>query len=105
MRSTEKENTSLPTLSVLEAETLIGNDVTLQRWFTRQGADVIRTEIYRFEDGSVVAYQDCINGVNSPLRMDQMFKALYEDEPAFWTILHFAGIMDPRRVETYCTGR
>lgn len=105
MKSAKKENPILPPISVLEAESSIGNDVTLQRWFTRQGSDIIRTEVYRFEDGSVVAYQDCINGVNSPLRMDQMFKALYDDEPAFWTILHFAGVMDSRKVELYCSGR
>lgn len=105
MNSTETKNTTLQHLSVLEAETHIGNEVTLQTWFTRQGRDHIRTEMYRFENGSVVAYQDCINGENSPLYMDLMFKALYEDEPAFWTILHFAGVMNPSEIETYCTGR
>lgn len=92
-------------MSVLESQTDIGDQVTLQVWFTRFGNNHIRSEVYRFENGSVVAYQDCINGDNGPLRMDSTFKLLYHNEPAFWTILHYAGVMDPAKVDTFYTGR
>ena len=92
-------------LSMMESQTDIGCGVTLQSWFTRLGADIIRTELYSLEDGSVVAFQDCINGVNEPLHMDSIFKAMYEDEFAFGTILHYSGVLDPNKIELYYTGR
>lgn len=92
-------------LSVLESQTNIGEGVTLQSWFVRLGADIVRTEMYLLEDGSVVAFQDCINGVNAPLHIDSVFKALYEDEAAYGTILHYAGVLDPSKIKLYYTGR
>lgn len=91
-------------LSVMESQTTIGNGVTLQVWFTRAGADNIRSELYCLEDGSVVAYQDCVNGVNEPLHMESMFRSLYEDEPAFGAILHYSGVMNPNKIEMYHMG-
>lgn len=92
-------------LSVMESQTDIGCGVTLQSWFNRLGADIIRTELYLLEDGSVVAFQDCVNGVNEPLYMDSIFKAMYEDEFAFGTILQYSGVLDPSKIELYYTGR
>jgi hypothetical protein len=92
-------------MSVLESQTDMGNGIILQSWFTRLGADIIRTELYSLEDGSVVAFQDCVNGVNEPLHMDSIFKAMYEDEFAFGTILHYSGVLDPGKIELYYTGR
>lgn len=92
-------------LSVLESQTQLLHGVTLQVWFTRAGEDNIRSDLYCFEDGSVVAYQDCINGVNGPLYMESMFRAMYEDEPAFWVIMHYAGVMNPTQLHMYCMGR
>lgn len=92
-------------LSVLESQTQLSHGVTIQSWFTRAGSDNIRSELYCFEDGSVVAYQDCINGVNGPLYMESMFRALYEDEPVFGVILHYAGVMEPTLIQMYHMGR
>ena len=91
--------------SLMESQAYIGNGVTLQVWFTRSGPDNIRSDVYCFEDGSVVAYQDCINGVNEPLYVESIFKAMYEDEPAFSTILHYAGVIDASKVQLYYMGR
>lgn len=92
-------------LSLLEAQTNIGHGVTLQSWFTKAGNNHIRSEVYLFEDGSVIAYQDCIDGVTEPLHMEEMFKALHESEPVYWWILHYAGVMDPSKVQLYYMGR
>lgn len=90
-----------PRMSVLESQTDIGDGVRLQVWFNRVGGTNIRSEVYKFEDGSVIAYQDCINGKTAPLHMSSAFKALYEGEPAFDTILSCAGVLDLNKVELY----
>lgn len=100
-----KSSPPLMHISVMESQTDIGYGVTLQSWFTRLGDDIIRTEMYLAEDGSVVAFQDCVNGVNEPLHMDSIFKAMNEDEFAFGTILHYAGVMDPNKIELFFAGR
>lgn len=92
-------------LSVMESQLNLGSGVTFQSWFTRAGSDNIRSELYLFEDGSVVAYQDCINGVQQPLYMESMFKTLHEGELAFATILNYAGGVDPDAVEMFYMGR
>lgn len=92
-------------LSVMESQTTLSEGVILQSWFTRMGQDIIRSELYFLGDGSVVAYQDCVNGVNEPLYVDGIFKALYEDEPVFGAILHYAGVHDSSKIELYYTGR
>ena len=92
-------------LSILESETNIGDEVRIQSWFIRSGADIIKSEVYLLEAGPVVAYQDCINGVNGPLYVDATFRDFYEGEPAFANILSYAGVMDPDKIELYYTGR
>lgn len=88
-------------MSIPESQTDIGHGVELQVWFNRVGENNVRSEAYLFEDGSVVAYQDCVNGVNTPLHMSSMFKVLYEGEPAFDTILTYAGVSDINKVKLY----
>lgn len=92
-------------MSVMESQTTLPEGVALQVWFTRMGQDIIRSDLYFLEDGSVVAYQDCVNGVHEPLYVDSVFKSLYEDEPAFGVILHYAGVLDVNRIELYYSGR
>lgn len=92
-------------LSIPEDKQKLGHGVTFQSWFTRVGSDHIRTEVYQFKDGSVVAYQDCVNGVHKPLRMERMFKVLYQSEPAFDTIIKYAGVLDADALELYDMGR
>ena len=92
-------------LSTMESQTDIGNGVILQSWFTRAGDDNIRSELYILKDGYVVAYQDCINGIPQPLHVESMFKTMYLEEPVFWTVLHYAGVMDSEKVHTFYMGR
>lgn len=90
---------------MLESQTDIGSGITLKSWFIRDGSNIIRSETYQLEDGSVVAFQDRINEENQPLQMDHMFKTLYEGEPEFETILQYSGVLDANKIQTYSTGR
>lgn len=92
-------------LSILESQTKIGYGVTLKSWFTRDGHNIIRSETYQLEDGSVVAFQDCINGENQPLHIDKVFKDLCEGEPEFDLILRHSGTFDASKLQMYSTGR
>lgn len=91
----------VPTMSILEYQTDIGHGMKLQVWFNRAGGNHTRSEVYLFDEGYVVAYQDCVNGVNSPLYMSSKFKTLTEGEPAFDVILAYAGVLDPNKIELY----
>ena len=87
-------------LSIKETELSLPNNVYLEIWFTRSGADVIRTELYKAYDGSVVAYQDCVNGEWQPLYMDQNFLDMNKDEDDLATILGFTGVYDLSKINT-----
>lgn len=94
-----------PTVQVLESSTDIGHGVTLRSWFTRNGPTVVRSETYQLEDGSVVAYQDTINGQPGLLHMDMAFKALHSEEEDFDIILKYAGVLDPNKILIFYAGR
>lgn len=92
-------------LSVKESQEDLEHEIMVQRWFVRNGVTIARTELYFAANGAVVAYRDNINGENSPLHMDLMFKELYEGEPCFDAILQHAGVLDTNKIQLYCTGR
>ena len=90
---------------ILESTTDIGHGVTLCSWFIRSGTNITRSETYQLEDGSVVAYQDTVNGQSDLLHMDLAFKALHAGEDDFDTILKYAGVLDPDKIPVFYTGR
>ena len=92
-------------LQLLERQHTLDSGIVVQRWFVREGKNITRTEVYFNTDGSVVAYHDSVNGDHRPLRMDMMFKALYEGETEFNSILQYSGVHDPSKIQTYSTGR
>lgn len=92
-------------LQVMESSYTLEGDVVVQTWFIRDGNTITRTELYFHQCGSVVAFQDCINGENQPLQMDMMFKVLYEGETAFESILQHSGVHDPSKIQIFSTGR
>ena len=92
-------------LQLLESTYTLEGEVIVQSWFVRDGDNITRTEVYFHQCGSVVAFQDCVNGENRPLHMDMMFKALYEGETAFESILQHSGVHDPSKILIFSTGR
>lgn len=107
MNTGKERNQAIPEvhLSVMESRTNLGHGVTLQSWFTRNGKTIIRTELYSLEDGSIVAYQDCVNGAWDPLYMESTFADFYHDEDNMATILNYAGVSDLDRVCRFNMGR
>ena len=91
-------------LTVLENQTHLPHGVTLSSWFCLNEGIITRVETYQIEDGSVVAYQDTVNGTSEPLPMDLAFKTLHKDEDDFATILNYAGILDPNKIPVFYTG-
>ena len=92
-------------LQLLESTCTLEGGVIVQSWFIRDGDNITRTEVYFHQRGSGVASQDCVNGENRPLQMDMMFKALYEGETAFESILQHSGVHDPSKIMIFSTGR
>lgn len=90
-----------PCMCILESQTVLPEGVTLESWFLRSGDCVARSEVYKLDDGSVVAFQDTVNGQNGPLHMDNKFKLLYEGEPQYETILRSAGVFEICRIQLY----
>ena len=74
-------------MSIKESETPLKHGVTLETWFNRDWDVTVRTEIYKAEDGSVVAYQDCIEGKWDPLHVEKNFLEFNEEEDNLRVIL------------------
>lgn len=79
--------------------------VHMEVWFTRSGSDIIRTEVFQAYDGSVVAYQDCVNGEWKPLYMERQFLALNAGEADFQAILEWSGVLDASKIQLFDCGR
>lgn len=92
-------------ISILESKILLKHGVTLETWFNRDWDFIVRTEIYKAEDGSVVAYQDCIEGKWEPLRVEKNFLELNEGEDNLRVILESAGVFDTNKIVTFNCGR
>ena len=92
-------------MSVQESRTLLGHGIVAESWFNRDWGFIVRTEIYKTEDGSVVAYQDCIEGRWEPLHVEKNFLEFNKDEDCLRTILDFAGVFDINKIVTFNCGR
>jgi hypothetical protein len=98
-------------MSVKESETVLNRTntlspgITLESWFNRDWDFIVRTEIYKAEDGSVVAYQDCIEGKWEPLHVEKNFLELNEEEDNLRVILESAGVFDINKIVTFNCGR
>lgn len=92
-------------MSVKESETLLEHGVTLESWFNRDGEFIVRTEIYKSEDGSVVAYQDCIEGKWEPLHLETNFLDINDEEDNLRVIFESAGVFDINKIVTFNCGR
>lgn len=85
---------------------MINDHVSVESWFTREDGVLVRTEIYKAEDGSVVAFQDCVMGDWKPLHVEKQFFELFEGEPDLECILKCSGVLDIRgRIELFDMGR
>lgn len=92
-------------LQTMESSTDIGNGVILECWFIRDGLNIIRSDLYKLDDGSVVAFRDTINGTAGQLHMDMAFKAFNAEENCMETILRDSGMYDLSKVRVFYTGR
>lgn len=92
-------------LQTMESSTDIGNGVILECWFIRDGVTIIRSDLYKLYDGSVVAFRDTVDGTSGPLHMDMAFKAFNENEDSMNTILRDAGMYDLSNIRVFYTGR
>lgn len=91
---------------ILESRTpIVGSGVTHCSWFIRSGLHIIRSEVYQLEDGSVVAYQDTVDGQSGLLHMDMTFKTLHEGEDDFNAILRWSGVLNPDKIPVFYAGR
>lgn len=79
-------------MQVLESQHPIGKGITVESWFIRKCFSCCRTELYKAEDGSVVAYQDWVEGKWGELYMEKHFLLLNEGEPEVQAILDWAGV-------------
>ena len=92
-------------MSIKESETPLKHGVILESWFNRDWDFIVRTEIYKAKDGSVVAYQDCIEGKWEPLHVEKNFLELNEEEDNLRVILESAGVFDINKIVTFNCGR
>lgn len=84
---------------------ILGAGMTAQRWFIRNGGHVSRSVLYLLNDEWVVAFQDCVDGEDKPLYMDEAFMSLHKDEPEYEAILLHSGVFNLNKIQTYSTGR
>lgn len=100
------------TLSVLESTQVLlpsrmssSPCMTVESWFSKCGVVTTRTELYKSEDGSVVAYQECCCGKWGPLHIERNFLELNKEEDSVEAILKYSGVFDLKKVQTFDLGR
>ena len=91
---------------VLESSFTLGHDITHETWFiTRRGIfsslPPMRRDLYKAEDGSVVAFRDSGIGVDPDLYMDEEYLMFFNDEPEIDVIMSDQGITDINKIKTY----
>lgn len=96
-------------MQVLESQHPIGKGVTVESWFIRKSGSCCRTELYKAEDGSVVAYQDWVGGKWGELHIELQFLQqnhiqLNDMEPELKAIIDWAGV-SLSKVKTFDMGR
>lgn len=90
----------------LENSRTLSYGITHETWFvTRRGflrsLPPVRREVYKAEDGSVVAVRDSGVGVEPYLYVDEEFMDFYKGEPELDVILSDQGISDYSKVKLY----
>lgn len=90
----------------LENSYTMPHDITHETWFvTRRGLlrslQPVRREVYKAEDGSVVAIRDSGVGVDTALYIDEDFMDFYKGEPEMDVILSDQGITDYSKVKLF----
>lgn len=90
----------------LESIYAMPHDITHEIWFvTRRGflrsLPPVRREVYKAEDGSVIAVRDSGIGVDTALYVDEDFMDLYKGEPEMDVILSDQGITDYSKVKLF----
>ncbi len=92
----------------LESSVSLPHGITHETWFlTRRSIlahspTILRREVYKLDDGSVVAFRDSgINLFDTSLYMDEAFVDFYKYEPEMEVILSDQGIADFDLVKTF----
>lgn len=90
----------------LESSYTMPHDITHETWFvTRRGflksLPPVRREVYKAEDGSVIAVRDSGIGVDTALYVDEDFMDFYKGEPEMDVILSDQGITDYSKVKLF----
>lgn len=90
----------------LESSYTMPYDITHETWFvTRRGLlrslPPVRREVYKVEDGSVIAVRDSGVGVDTALYVDEDFMDFYKGEPEMDVILSDQGITDYSKVKLF----
>ena len=90
----------------LESSHTLPHDVLHETWFvTRRGflhsLPPVRREVYKLEDGSVVALRDTGAGVDTTMYLDEEFFCFFHGEPELDVILHDQGITDESMIKFY----
>ena len=77
----------------MESSESLGSGITREIWFmtTAEGEPVRRT-LYKEEDGSVVAIQDCGKGLSTDLFVETMFYELFKGESNWLKIQADSGV-------------
>lgn len=91
---------------VLESSFTLPHDITHETWFiTRKGLfsslPPIRRELYKAEDGSVVAIRDSGIGADTALYVDKEYLTFFKDEPELEVIMNDQGITDYSKIKLF----
>lgn len=89
----------------LESSERIGQDITREIWFmtTNEGVPVRRT-LYKAEDGSVVAIQDCGKGFEPDLFVETMFYELNKNEDNWLKVQTDSGVYSISHIHLFDMG-
>lgn len=90
----------------LESKYTLHHGIMHETWFvTRKGLfrslPPIRRDVYKAEDGSVVAIRDSGIGVDTAMYVDEEFLLFYGDEPEMGVIMSDQGITDINKIKTF----
>lgn len=90
----------------IESSYTLPHDITHETWFiTRKGLlsslAPIRRELYKAEDGSVVAIRDSGIGVDTALYVDEEYFTFFKDEPELEVIMNDQGITAYSKIKLF----
>lgn len=86
----------------LESVEPIGCGITREIWFvTIPDGTIVRRTLYKAEDGSVVAFQDCGKGVDTALYVETMFYELNKGECPWIKIQTDSGVYGTNHIHLF----